>query len=60
MEWRKVPKIGGGENKIRNEETGGVQNQGSRAVGHGTHLFPQIYQEYIYKWNNSHRTPTEH
>ena len=22
--------------------------------------FPQIHQNYIYMWNNSHRTPTEH
>lgn len=22
-----------------------------------THLLPQIYQQYIYKWNSSHRTP---
>lgn len=23
-------------------------------------LFPQIHQEYIYKWNNPHRTSTEY
>ena len=22
--------------------------------------FPQIHQKYIYLWNNSYRTPTEH
>ena len=23
-------------------------------------FLPQIHQKYIYMWNNSHRTPTEH
>ena len=26
----------------------------------GVHISPQVHQEYIYKWNNSHRTPHEH
>ena len=28
--------------------------------GHGAHLFLQIYQEYIYKWINTYRKPTEY
>nr|XP_058897302.1 FH1/FH2 domain-containing protein 3 isoform X7 [Kogia breviceps] len=35
-------------------------NQDGRVEGCGTHLLPQIHQKCIYKWNNSHRTPTEH
>ena len=30
-----------------------------RGVGRGAYL-PQIHQKYIYVWNNSHKTSTEH
>ena len=28
--------------------------------GRGVHLSPQMHQEYIYKWKDSHRAPAEH
>ena len=39
---------------------GGVFQDGRGVGGHGVHLSPQIHQEYIYRWNNSHRTVAEH
>lgn len=34
--------------------------QDGRGVGHGACFLPQIYQKYIYMWNDSHRTFIEH
>ena len=42
----------------KHKENKSVQNKDGRVVECGTHLLPQIHQKYIYKWNNSHRTPT--
>ena len=33
---------------------------GGGVGGRGVHLSLQMHQEYIYKWNNSHRAPAEH
>ena len=35
--------------KLDKENQTRHQNQAARVTGHGTHLFPQIHQEYIYK-----------
>lgn len=35
-------------------------NQDGRVVGCGAYLLPWIHQRYIYKWNSSCRTHTEH
>ena len=37
----------------------GVFQDGGGVGGRGVHLSPQTHQEYIYKWNSSHRAPVE-
>ena len=45
--------------KILKAARGHLQDGGG--VGEsGVHLSPQMHQEYIYKWNNSHRALAEH
>ena len=35
-------------------------DQDGRGVERRAHFLPQIHQKYIYVWNDSHGTPTEH
>ena len=36
-----------------------LSDQDGGTVGHEAHLLPQIHQNYIYMWRDSHRTSTE-
>lgn len=38
----------------------GIVDQDGRIEAYGAHLSPQVTQKYIYIWNNSHATLTEH
>lgn len=38
----------------------GKRDEDNGTEGHGAHLVSPIHQKYIYMWENSHRTPTEH
>ena len=48
-----------GQKAVRITITTGSQD-GGVVGGLLVHLFPQMHQEYIYKWNKSHRATAEH
>ena len=54
----KEARIYNGE-KVSSPSGVGGRGKDGGVGGHGVHLYPQVHQEYLYKWNSSHRAPAE-